>query len=94
VCMNCLAFIDKCPVCRATFSEYIVFQKQKYPAMRVPHCDRSAYGDRSPNGHTDGNGTNGTSTTSRAGAGIPSARSPSSVSVNQVSVDVTETRSI
>eukprot|EP00597_Dinobryon_sp_UTEXLB2267_P001494 CAMPEP_0170070472 /NCGR_PEP_ID=MMETSP0019_2-20121128/8750_1 /TAXON_ID=98059 /ORGANISM="Dinobryon sp., Strain UTEXLB2267" /LENGTH=531 /DNA_ID=CAMNT_0010278757 /DNA_START=595 /DNA_END=2190 /DNA_ORIENTATION=- len=36
VCSSCLVFIDKCPVCRAFFEEYIVVQSKKLHSLSVP----------------------------------------------------------
>lgn len=36
VCVGCLIYIDKCPVCRAAFEEYVVIQSSKEVSVSVP----------------------------------------------------------
>jgi hypothetical protein len=52
VCESCLVFIDKCPVCRAAFEEYIVIQ------LKEDGADAGANGE-APTGGETGN-SNGT----------------------------------
>ena len=50
VCRSCFQHVDKCPVCRAPYDQYMTVQRdrEKQNVLRVPRLPRAAEEEKSP----------------------------------------------